>query len=393
MKSLKPISFTIIYLLIVILGFAQDTPKKLLFSGYLQNLNTVFIENTKSEWYTTGSIYNRLNLQWYPNQNWTFSIAARNVFTYGQMLYAYYPYYSDLLVYDEGYATLTWPIAKDSSYILYTNIDRANIQFNKNKLDIKVGRQRINWGINMVWNPNDIFNTFNYYDFNYIERPGCDAIRLQYYTGVTSAIEFALKIDNDDQITTALMYRFNKLNYDFQVMGGLYKDDIVVGAGWSGYIKNAGFTGEGSYFIDGKNIADTTGIFVLSFGANYTFKNSIYLYGSFLFNSDGTTGNAGATDPLDNPLINSRDVSPKTFTLAKYSIFGQISYPFTPLIRADLSSIFNPNDKSIYIGPNIDFSLSDNIGLLLMSQIFLGNPGTEFGYNSSLYYMRLKWSF
>ncbi len=383
------ILISIFFILLVLVIYCQDEPKKLQFSGHLQNLNTVYVEDIKSQWYTMGSIYNRLNLKWFPHQNWTLSASARNMFTYGQLIYLNYPNYSDLLVYDEGFINLTGTIAKDSSYVLYTNIDRANIQFNKNNFDIIIGRQRINWGINMVWNPNDIFNTFNFYDFDYIERPGCDAIRLQYYTGVSSSVEFAFKIDTDEKITTAAMYRFNKWNYDFQVMGGLYKDDIVAGAGWSGYIKNAGFTGEGSYFIDRKNFADTTGIFVFSAGANYTFRNSIYLHGSMLFNSNGTTGNAG----WGSTFFIIQDVTPKTFTLAKYSILGQISYPFTPLIRGDISSIFNPNDKSIFIGPNLDFSLSDNITLLMMSQIFLGDPGTEFGYNSSLFYLRLKWSF
>ncbi len=392
MKCFKSIFLLGFILLFTLQSISQDKPKKLYFHGHLQNLNTVYIEDVKSEWYTMGSIYNRLNLKWFPHQNWTLSASARNVLTYGQMVYYLGPYYSDLVI-DDGFLNLTWLLANDSSYVLYTNIDRANIQFNKNKWDIKIGRQRINWGINMVWNPNDIFNTFNFYDFDYVERPGCDAIRLQYYTGVTSSAEFAIKIDSEEKITTAAMYSFNKWNYDFQVMGGLYKDDIVAGLGWSGYIKNAGFTGEGSYFIDRKNIADTTGIFVFSLGANYTFRNSIYLHGSWLFNSNGTTGNAGAENPLENPIINVRDVSPKTFSLAKYSIFGQISYPFTPLIRGDISSIFNPNDKSIFIGPNLDFSISDNISLLLMSQIFLGDPGTEFGYNSSMFYLRLKWSF
>jgi hypothetical protein len=370
-------------------GMTQDGPKKLQFSGFLQSLNSVYVEDVKAQWLTMGTVQNRLNLKWFPHQNWTLSASARNLFSYGQMIYSYYPFYSDLLVNDEGLVNMTWPIAKDSSYLLYTNIDRANIQFVKNNLDVKIGRQRINWGINMVWNPNDIFNTFNFYDFDYIERPGCDAVRLQYYTGIVSSVEFAFKIDKDEEITSAAMYRFNKWNYDFQLMGGVYRDDIVAGLGWSGYIKNAGFTGEGSYFIDRKNISDTTGIFVFSAGANYTFRNSIFLHGSLLYNSNGTTGPAG----WGSALFVVQDVTPKTFSLAKYSILGQISYPFTPLINGDITSIYNPNDKSVFIGPNLDFSISDNITLLLLSQIFLGNPGTEFGYNSALFFLRLKWSF
>ncbi|MCD4665689.1 MAG: hypothetical protein K8R68_10515 [Bacteroidales bacterium] len=368
---------------------AQNDLKKLVLDGHLQNLNTAWIQDVNTQWYTMGSIYNRLNLKYYMHQNWTFTASARNVVTYGQLVYLSYPTYTDLLIEEGGYMNLTGAIASDSSYVFYTNIDRLHLQFNKGNMDVRIGRQRINWGINMVWNPNDIFNTFNYYDFDYIERPGCDAIRVQYYTGVTSSVEAAIKINAEDKITAAAMYRFNRWNYDFQLMGGVMEDDVVIGGGWSGNIQNAGFTGEGSYFIDKNNIADTSGVFVLSFGANYTFKNSLFLHGSVLYNSTGTTGKAG----WGNSLIVLQDLSPKTFTLAKYSIFSQISFPASPLINTDISYIYNPYDHSMFVGPNVSFSLSENITLLIMAQIFIGESGTEFGDNGKLFYSRLKWSF
>jgi hypothetical protein len=368
--------------------FGQETPKATL-NGHLQNLNTVWIPEGSQEWYSMGTIYNRLNFNFYMHENWTFSASARNMLSFGQLIYDTYPLYTDLLVSDDGFVDLTGPIARDSSYVFYTNIDRLNLQFTRGKLDVRVGRQRINWGINMVWNPNDIFNTFNYYDFDYVERPGCDALRLQYYTGVTSSVEAAVKIDKDDQVTAAAMYRFNRWNYDFQVLGGMMTDDIVIGAGWTGYIRNAGFTGEGSYFRDREAFADTTGVFIFSAGANYTFRNSLFVHGSFLYNSDGTTGKAG----WGNAFIVLRDLSPKTFTPARVSLLGQISYPITPLINGDFTAIVNPYDGSFFLGPNVSFSLTDNITLLLMGQVFIGADGTEFGDNGQLYYMRLKWSF
>ncbi|MCB2221807.1 MAG: hypothetical protein KQI35_15540 [Bacteroidetes bacterium] len=367
--------------------WAQD--KKVEFSGHLQNLNTLWIQDVSSEWYTTGSIYNRLNLKWYPNERWTFSASARNVANYGQLIYNYYPLYSDLLVQDDGFVDLTGTIARDSSYILYSNLDRLNLKFTKGKFEATVGRQRINWGINMVWNPNDIFNTFNFYDFDYVERPGCDAIRLQYYTGYASGYQIAFKMDADNEITAAGMYSFNQWNYDFQVLGGVMTSDVVLGAGWSGYIKNAGFTGEASYFRDKDNFADTTGIFVASIGGSYTFRNSLMVNASILYNSDGTTGKAG----YGSSFIVLQDVSPKSFSPARASLMGQLSYPITPLIQADLSGIVNPYDGSFFIGPSVTFSLTDNIGLLLTSQIFAGETGTEFGGYGQLYYLRLKWSF
>lgn len=381
--------FQILILVLFVFNLHGQDRKKLEFSGHLQNLNTVFIEDVHSEWLSTGSIYNRLNLKWYPTEHWTLSASARNVANYGQIIYNYYPFYSDLLVQDDGFVDLTGTIARDSSYILYTNIDRANIKFTKGKFEATAGRQRINWGINTVWNPNDIFNTFNFYDFDYVERPGCDAIRLQYYTGYASGYQLAFKVDSDNKITAAGMYKFNRWNYDFQVLAGVMTSDVVVGAGWTGYIKSAGFTGEASYFRDRNHFADTTGIFVLSAGANYTFRNSLFANFSFLYNSNGTTGDAG----YGNSFIVLQDVSPKSFSPARASLMGQLSYPITPLIQGDITSIANPYDGSFFVGPNVTFSLTDNIGLLLMSQIFVGDTGTEFGGYGQLYYMRLKWSF
>jgi hypothetical protein len=231
--------------------------------------------------------------------------------------------------------------------------------------------------------------SINYYDFDYIERPGCDAVRLVYFPGVSSSVEAAVKIDQNHDITLAGMYKFNRWNYDFQIIGGIMQSDFMIGAGWSGNLKKAGFNGEGSWFRDKDNFSDTSGIFIFSTGINYTFRNSLFLHSSFLFNSNGTTGKAG----VENPFLSLREISPKSFTAARYSIFGQVSYPFTPLISGDLSSIFNPNDLSMFVGPNISFSLSDNITLLFMSQIFIGDQGTEFGGMGSLIYLRLKWSF
>lgn len=363
--------------------------KKLDFSGHLQNLNTVFIQDFGSQWYSNSSIYNRLNLKWYAGKHWTMSAGARNVFNYGQLVYLNYPDYPDLLVNDEGFFDLTTAIVRDSSYIIYSNADRLNLKFSKGKFEAAIGRQRINWGINMVWNPNDIFNTFSFYDFDYTERPGCDAINFQYYTGVSSSVQAAAKLDANREVTAAFMYRFNQKGYDFQIMGGLMKQDIVAGAGWSGNIKNAGFTGEVSYFRNKNNFSDSAGYLIASAGINYTFRNSLFIHGSVLFNDRGTTGKAGR----NTSILNLGELSPKTLTTAKTSLFAQVSCPLSPIIHADIAAILNPFDKSVFIGPNADFSLTDNISVLIMAQVFIGDSGAEFGGYGQLYHIRLKWSF
>jgi hypothetical protein len=222
-----------------------------------------------------------------------------------------------------------------------------------------------------------------------VERPGCDAVLLEYYPGFTSSVQLAFKIDHRDSITSALMYKFNKWNYDFQFLGGVMTSDAVIGAGWSGDIKGAGFNGEVSYFHDIDNFKDTCGALVGSIGANYTLRNGLFMHASYLYNSAGTKGKAG----WDQALALYRDINVKNFTLARHSIFGELSYPVTPLIKADISSIFNPNDKSGFVGPSLDISLTENTSLFFIGQIFWGDPGTEYGDYGSLIYARLKWSF
>jgi hypothetical protein len=368
---------------------AQDKERNWRLNGHLQVLQDVWIPPATSQWQTMTMIGNRLDFRWNPGNTFSFHAGVRNNLNLGQMVQMYYPYYAEMSTVEEGFFDLTKLWVSDSSYYFYSNIDRLNMKVKTGKFEATIGRQRINWGINLVWTPNDIFNSFNYFDFDYVERPGCDAVLMEYFTGTTSSLQLGFKLDSDDEITSALMYRFNRWNYDFQAFTGVMTTDLVVGAGWSGDIKGAGFTGEMSYFHPYEDLPDTTGIFEASISANYTFKNSLFINGSYLYNSTGTKGPAG----YGTVLSLYADISAKNFTLAKHSIYAGIGYPITPLVRADLSAIFNPNDKSGFVGPSFDISLTNNVSLLLIGQLFWGDNMTEFGDYGELCYLRLKWNF
>ncbi|NOR86306.1 MAG: hypothetical protein GQ527_01725, partial [Bacteroidales bacterium] len=80
-------------------------------------------------------------------------------------------------------------------------------------------------------------------------------------------------------------------------------------------------------------------------------------------------------------------------TLSKAQIFAQASYPITPLINLDLSGIMNPFDGSFYLGPAVNFSLTENMSLYLIAQTFFGESGTEYGDYGQMYFARLSWNF
>jgi len=376
--------YTLCLVLFNSLLFAQSNFE---YNGYLENLQTVWAPKEINQWVFSNSISNRINFSWYASDAVTFNASLRNIFDYGQFVQII-PGYADIVSKDNGFINLTKKIASDKSYVLYSNIDRLNLIYSQENIEVQIGRQRINLGKNLVWTPNDIFNASSFLNFDYVEKPGSDAVRIQYYTGIASSIQFAYKLNFDNKATAAGVIKLNQWDYDFQLLGGIMEDDYILGFGWSGQISSAGFSGEITYFRNKDNHVNNRNVLVAALSGNYTFSNSLFIHGEFLYNSAGKIKNAGKLNNIFSLQYSAKNLSP-----AKYSVFGEASYPITPLITASTSSIFNPSDKSFYIGPSVEFSLTSDIYLLAAGQFFIGKKDTEWGNFGKFYFLRLKWNF
>lgn len=366
------------------------------FNGYIKELNMYYhpveplpISSTKSlDYLFLSPIHNRLNFRWYANSKLTLAIETRNRIFFGQMVREF-PAYEDFINTDNGFLDLSAIPVSQNTWFLHTVLDRAWIDYTSGKWQLRLGRQRINWGTNLVWNPNDVFNTFSYFDFDYEERPGTDGVRIQYYTSVTSSAELVYKVGhNSDETAIAGMYHFLKSSYDIQFLGGWVGKDYVLGGGWSGDIKGAGFRGEATWFKPRKNDgSENFESFVASVSGDYTFKNSLYVHFATLFNSQGTTGDAGGRSFF------APDISAKMLSYGKYQFFAQTLFPFTPLLTGDFSAMLNPCDGSSFVGPSLAYSLGNNWEVMLNGQLFFGRNGTEYGDYGQAVYGRIKWSF
>jgi len=372
------------------LSYAQDSIRnnKFIINGYVKDLQTILFQDIRSEWTTANLIHNRLNFKWLPSSSFTASLELRNRFFYGDML-TKFPGYNKTFENDRGVLNLTTNVFDEKSFLFNMAIDRLWFQYTNEKLQVTAGRQRINWGQTFVWNPNDIFNTYSYFDFDYEEKPGSDAVRVQYFLNPTSVFELAAKMDQQDKATVAGLYRFNKWNYDIQFLGGVTDEqDFVVGTGWSGQILKGGFRGEASYFQPRQHLSDSTGVFLASIGYDYTFRNSLFLQLEALYNGNEKSGNLLALDQL-----NSSNISTKNLFLSGYSMFGSLSYPFTPLINGSLAGITNFKHKLLFANPSLNISLKENLELTLTSQIikFYGQDNSN--QDLTFIFARLKGSF
>ncbi len=357
-------------------------------TGYLKDLQSIQFTDIKQKWTLDNLLHNRVDLHYFANSNLKFHLGMRNRLLYGESV-PLYSQNSSLLNSNDEFFDLSKTIASGTSFLLHTTIDRANADYTKNKWQVTLGRQRINWGLNLVWNPNDIFNAYSYFDFDYEERPGTDALRVQYYLNSTSSAELVYKPGKSaDEMIAAALYRFTKGSYDIQALTGWVKSDYVLGSGWSGVLGQAGFNGEVTAFVPRKNFKVSQTVVSASTGVNYTFPNSLYLHGAYLFNSAGVL----SADSLSvNLLLN--NVSAKMLSPARHSLFAEAAYQFTPLIRGDLAGIIDPADGSFFMGPFFTFSLTNTMELLTGGQLFFGPKNSLYGNYGKVIYLRFKWSF
>jgi hypothetical protein len=371
---------------------AQEKESPFELKGYLTNMQSVMFDNPREDWIMDNLFHNRLNFFWYGGEHFSGSIQLRNRLMYGES-FKFIPGYADAIGKDMGWMDLPVNLLSGNSYVLNTTVDRIWLQYSTKGFTATAGRQRINWGQTFVWNVNDIFNAYSYFDFDYEERPGSDALRLQFYPNYTSTIELAVKLDSANKVTAAGMYRFNVFSYDIQFLAGLLgQEDYVGGLGWSGNIGGAGFHGEASYFRPVSNFRDTTGMFMFSAGIDYVFQNSLMLQAEYLYSSKPFSSALDFVNYYTGPL------TVKQLAFTDHTIFASGSYPVTPLFTASLAVMYFPELKGYFVGPNLSYNVLNNVDLAFFLQYFnseVKDPinGSISRQQMSLLFLRLKWNF
>lgn len=388
-------NFILFFFLLVALTqvSAQEKEHNYSLNGYITNMQSLMFDSLKGNWTNDNLICNRLNFSWFPNNIFTVNVGIRTrVFT-GESV-KYIPGYADFISKDKGIIDLNTNLVSEKSVIVNSQIDRAYLSFEKDNWNIITGRQRINWGRSFVWNPNDIFNSYSFFDFDYPEKPGSDALRIQYYTGAASSVDIAAAVDSSKKISVGGIYRFNIASYDFQVLGGIISEqDYVIGSGWEGAIKNISLRGEFSYLHPKENFADTSGLFIADVSTDYTFRNSLSLRFEFLYNQQPTSGGISSFEEYYY-----RPLSVKNLSFTEYNLFGSITYPITPLLNLTLSGMYYPKISGYFIGPSFSYSLSDNADFSLVTQTFGGKLQNRLTGNSefksiTFAFLRFKYNF
>ncbi|MGD9160696.1 MAG: hypothetical protein PVG39_19925 [Desulfobacteraceae bacterium] len=370
-------------------------------SGYIKYLSSVSdypgVEGTLYDQF----VHTRVNTAWYPSDSLRGEMDIRVRVFYGDSIKKLHGFSEEVKT-DYEFTNLDAELWDRKKSIGYGQIDRLWLDYTKKDLQVTLGRQRIAWGTSLVWNVIDLFNPKSVLDFDYEEKPGADAIRLQYYTGAVSKAELSVSPGKDkEHSAVAALYSVNISGYDFYGIAGVRNNRWVAGGAWAGYVLDGGFRGEvlvsqspdrnasqdhsllpvpdGSIFASHRTVVS----FVLS--GDYTFSNTFYIHAELLYNSNGKRENAGL---YEQEAIDAGMLSP-----ARWSIYQEFAYDINPLTRATLYGMYNPDDNSSIIVPMLSRSVSTNLDLLFIGFLPSGDQNTEFGVYGKSIYLRLKYSF
>ncbi len=368
-------------------------------TGYIKHISSVSdypgVEGTLYD----QLVHARVNTAWYPSDSLRGEMDIRVRAFYGNSFVKVTGYSEEVKV-DYDFTNLDATLWDRKKSLGYGQIDRLWLGYTRQDLEIILGRQRIAWGTSLVWNVIDLFNPKSVLDYDYEEKPGTDALRIQYYTGAVSKVELSVKPGKDsDHYTVAALYSVNISGYDFYSIAGVRNNRWVAGGAWAGSVLDGGFRGEFliSQSPDRDSSRDnltlpedsifashgTVASFVLS--GDYTFSNTFYIHTECLYNSNGKRENAG--------LFQLEAIDAGMLSAARWSIYQEFAYDITPLTRATLFGIYNPDDHSFIIVPMLSRSLSKNLDLLLIGFLPSGEQNTEFGGYGKSINLRLKYSF
>jgi hypothetical protein len=356
--------------------------------GYVKNLQLWNFSSDRNSLLSGGFFHHRLQVRYAPGSAWSWQADIRNRLFYGEWVRAQ-PYLPDQLDADNGLLDLSFVPVSRPALVGSVLIDRLYGQFQRGRWQVRLGRQRINWGMALIWNPNDWFNAYNFLDFDYEERPGSDALRVQYQTGGFGNLELALSSGGSGagRQIGALRYGTHTGRFDWQILAGVYRRYVALGAGWAGDVGKFGFKGETSLFQPLQSDSLET-ILSATFSLDYMTQKQLFLSAGLLIN---TNGQGGATDLA---RLSQTNLSPTNLMPGKVSFLVSANYPFTPLLTGSWTTVYAPNGHLLICIPALGWSVAENFDLDLTGQFFwLEESGGSFGNAGNGLFLRGRWSY
>ncbi len=299
-------------------------------------------------------------------------------------------------------------------------IDRANIKFALEDLDIYLGRLAVSYGKPLFW------NLFDYYGSSYLDqeyKAGIDGLRLDKSFSSFSGVNIV--INKMEMLNQSGNYLENTAAQSYQWLGQaremglllrgyttikdtdyalLYKSEPEghrIGFEVDGEINSVNIYNEITYLWGTDKISMPgsyqgnllKNYFTNVLGTSYRFKNSLQITAEHLFNEMGDSDNLDASNIRYKNGLNT--------SLNEHISGVSLNYEFNPLLVGKYDSKLAWQDSSNQHNLTLTKSITDNVDFIVGGQINIGdrptgsnwqNPNiqSEFGKYTNTYYLKLN---
>ena len=245
------------------------------------------------------------------------------------------------------------------------DLDRAYLDVEAGRWDLRIGRQAINFGQALIWNPVDLVDSNSPLDFD-IVKEGIDAFRASYAVSPTASV-LALVAFPDGGTLSLLRAEALVGSADLGVLvaGDRRDDDLVFGFDVKGDL-GVGYWVEGAYHSleDGEDFHQL----VLGFDYSWPVFQQLYLALQYYWDSSGGTN---VNDYLAL-LGTGRRFLGRQYT----SLISTLS--FSETASASGSVIYNLEDSSYVLTAGLARYFFDDLEVTVRASLFRGSGPGEY---------------
>ena len=235
-------------------------------------------------------------------------------------------------------------------------VDRLVLSLGLEQASLAVGRQPLTLGRSLLFTPLDLVNPFHPATVDQEYKPGVDAARVDVFAGMATQLTLAAAYGGDWERDGMIFVGYGQTTvglWDVGILAGSVHSDAVFGVSGSGSVGAVGLRAEGTVTLP----PDEADPFVRTVvGADWFPVSDLMVSGELYFQS------LGAEEPGEYLVVALEDRYERgeLWTMGQYYLGGVVSYQFSPLLGAGVSSIANLADPSVMLGPALTWSVSDN---------------------------------
>ncbi|MBF0440750.1 MAG: hypothetical protein HQK54_02485 [Oligoflexales bacterium] len=279
----------------------------------------------------------------------------------------------------------------DSRFRAYQNLDRLNMSYGFESMDLSIGRQAVSFGTAKTMSPNDVILPFSMNAIDKEYRDGVDSIRMRIPLSTLSGIDLGVIFGKDFKKENGAGFvrsKFNINKIDLTLSFVNFKDNAQGGMEIGTQMEGA------SLWIDAAHTRpkgdDEFARF--TFGGDYSFKNDLYLALEYHYNG---IGKVSRKDYLLNALSRKAYRDKYVFLLARDYASIIFSYPVHPLFSFSGTFMSNLDDSSSLLSVKGEYNFRENwyLNIGSVSGFKGGSSGSEFGEYGKVHYGEVKYYF